>query len=201
MKMSDESQQTDLFQTELESMSLREDSHAKTSLSPGIAQESPLSVAGYGQSAPVCLGTFDPHTPSLKTSQTCLMEGGGDWFKRVLWDISSVGYDAEWHCIPASAIGAHHHRDRIWIVAYPQGIRLQVSNQQHGLSPEEDRQGAILSGRDFGKQCFADEPSVGRVANGVPARSHRLRCLGNAVVPQIPELIGRQIMEAERGRA
>ena len=43
------------------------------------------------------------------------------------------------------------------------------------------------------------EPNVGRVANGVPARSHRLRCLGNAVVPQIPELIGRQIMEAERG--
>ncbi len=31
--------------------------------------------------------------------------------------------------------------------------------------------------------------------HGVPARTHRLRCLGNAVVPQIPELIGRQIME------
>ena len=77
MTMSDESQQTDLFQTELESMSSREDSPVRTSLSPGIAQESPLSVAGYGQSAPVCLGTFDPHTPSLKTSQTCLMEGGG----------------------------------------------------------------------------------------------------------------------------
>ena len=38
------------------------------------------------------------------------------------------------------------------------------------------------------------EPNVGRVANGVPSRSHRLKCLGNAVVPQIPEIIGRAIM-------
>lgn len=37
------------------------------------------------------------------------------------------------------------------------------------------------------------EPDVGRVANGVPMRVDRLTGLGNAVVPQIPELIGRQI--------
>jgi DNA (cytosine-5)-methyltransferase 1 len=41
-------------------------------------------------------------------------------------------------------------------------------------------------------------PNVGRVANGIPARAHRLkRWLGNAVVPQIPELIGRAILAAE----
>ena len=39
----------------------------------------------------------------------------------VLGDVAEVGYDAEWHCIPASAVGAPHRRDRIWIVANARG--------------------------------------------------------------------------------
>lgn len=45
---------------------------------------------------------------------------------------------------------------------------------------------------------WATEPAVGRVANGIPSRAHRLKSLGNAVVPQIPELIGYAILEAEQ---
>ena len=37
----------------------------------------------------------------------------------VLKDLWQIGYDAEWHCIPAAALGAPHRRDRIWIIAYP----------------------------------------------------------------------------------
>ena len=49
------------------------------------------------------------------------------------------------------------------------------------------------------RQCgnWLPEPSVGRVADGVPARMDRLRCLGNAVVPQVTEWIGRLILEAD----
>jgi DNA (cytosine-5)-methyltransferase 1 len=39
---------------------------------------------------------------------------------------------------------------------------------------------------------------VGRVANGIPNRAHRLKGLGNAVVPQIPELIGRAITDVSQ---
>jgi site-specific DNA-cytosine methylase len=41
---------------------------------------------------------------------------------RVLGDLALIGYDAEWDCIPASAVGAFHRRDRIWIIAYPNGF-------------------------------------------------------------------------------
>ena len=53
----------------------------------------------------------------------------------------------------------------------------------------------------FGAGCWSvtshwrSEPDVGRVAHGVPRRVDRLRQLGNAVVPQIPEIIGKTIME------
>jgi hypothetical protein len=38
---------------------------------------------------------------------------------------------------------------------------------------------------------------MGRVVDGVPDRAHRLATLGNSVVPQIPELIGRAILAAQ----
>ena len=46
-------------------------------------------------------------------------------------------------------------------------------------------------------QWWATEPELGRVANGIPARVDRLRGIGNAVVPQIAEWLGLQIMEAD----
>src|SRR5690606_36454429 len=48
---------------------------------------------------------------------------------------------------------------------------------------------------------WATEPDVGRVAHGVPARVDRLRCLGNAVVPQVAEFIGRRIIAMEEACA
>lgn len=45
-------------------------------------------------------------------------------------------------------------------------------------------------------EWWSVEPNVGRVAHGIPARVDRLKCLGNAVVPQVAEWLGRRIMEA-----
>lgn len=45
--------------------------------------------------------------------------------------------------------------------------------------------------------AWAVEPDVGRVAHGVPSRLDRLASLGNAVVPQVAEWIGRRIIAKE----
>jgi len=44
------------------------------------------------------------------------------------------------------------------------------------------------------------EPDVGRVANGVPGRAHRLRGLGNAIIPKIAEEIGRSIWKITKNQ-
>lgn len=55
--------------------------------------------------------------------------------------------------------------------------------------------------REIGR-IWEAEPRLGRVVNGVPDWSHRIKCLGNAVVPQIPELLGRAYLESiEWGQA
>lgn len=76
-----------------------------------------------------------------------------------------------------------------------QGLLENPGNQ------EKDRQGQTSDAFYVRiRDQWESEPSVGRVANGIPDRSHRLKGLGNAVVPQIPELIGRAILEAEHDR-
>jgi DNA (cytosine-5)-methyltransferase 1 len=40
----------------------------------------------------------------------------------VLGELAEAGFDAEWACIPASAVGACHQRDRWWLVAYPANV-------------------------------------------------------------------------------
>jgi DNA (cytosine-5)-methyltransferase 1 len=162
---------------------------------------------------------------------------------RVLGSLAEIGYDAEWHCIPASAVGAPHRRDRIWIVAYPNlhdrgdgscsespqrearvepgcsGQRQSESQPCENLAHpdnsglqggqwlreyfEEDIRGKEGAHRPASQRCpvsggqvysWDAEPPICRVADGVPNRVDRLKQLGNAVVPQIPEILGRAIL-------
>jgi len=110
----------------------------------------------------------------------------------VLADLAACGYDAEWQCLPASAFGAPHERARLFIVAYADGAGLAL---RQVFGPDA---GAQLAA--FKRGCgpwWATEPAVGRMADGIPARVDRLRGLGNAVVPQVAEYIGRCILARE----
>ena len=78
-------------------------------------------------------------------------------------------------------------------------IRLQGSgeSEQSMYSETINKRKAIESEYGRLRQIWEIEPSVGRVAYGVPNGVDRLKGLGNAVVPQIPELIGKAIMGIE----
>ena len=59
---------------------------------------------------------------------------------RVLQDLWEIGYNAEWHCIPASAFGAPHRRDRIWIIAHPACIGkvgLSIGKEKTESTPRD----------------------------------------------------------------
>jgi DNA (cytosine-5)-methyltransferase 1 len=131
----------------------------------------------------------------------------GRGLERVLGDLAALGFDAEWHCIPASAVGAPHERDRLWIVAH--GPREQAYEQL--LRPEQlsyEFRTPVGTGEETARpqDWPASDDNAARLAailqqasdaairgmvDGIRGRTHRLRCLGNAIVPQIAEIIGR----------
>lgn len=55
-----------------------------------------------------------PRVVVLENVAALLTRGMGD----VLGTLASLGYDAEWHCIPAASVGAPHIRDRVFLLAY-----------------------------------------------------------------------------------
>jgi DNA (cytosine-5)-methyltransferase 1 len=134
----------------------------------------------------------------------------------VLGSLAALGYDAEWHCIPACAVGAPHRRDRVWIVADASRAGGRARGQSDSTRQEIAHRSIEMADAERmrklqpqGSQChewrrLSDcswwniEPELGRVAHGVPHRVDRLRGLGNAVVPQIVHWLGEQIMKVER---
>jgi DNA (cytosine-5)-methyltransferase 1 len=119
----------------------------------------------------------------------------GRWFGQFLYDLAKIGYDAEWHCVSASYIGAPHQRDRIWVIAYPNLQRCQgVAKIAHHLKQQVE---LMRSAAPFRRLPDLPEPRTCGSNDGIPRLLDRLKRLGNAVVPQIPEAIGRAIMDYE----
>jgi DNA (cytosine-5)-methyltransferase 1 len=114
----------------------------------------------------------------------------------VLGDLSTLGYDAEWDCIPAAAVGAPQLRYRVFIVAYLTGIGLErgglgLLETFRSQSSGESQMGRVSEAWGSSHH-WPVEPDVARMAHGVPNGMDRTISLGNSVVPAVAELIGRQ---------
>ena len=76
---------------------------------------------------------------------------------------------------------------------------LRLPADAHGVRElQSDRGITQQRGRPGNSGWWSAEPAVRRMAYGVPNGTHRIAALGNAVVPQIPEAIGRAILAVER---
>ena len=155
------------------------------------------------------IGEIQPRIVIVENVSALLGRG----LSRVLGDLATLGYDAEWHCIPASAVGAPHGRDRLWIIADRDKIgrdwsgrylksehvvcdRLQWTAAPFGSWRDVEH---WLKSPDANPIWEATDASSGGMDDGVSrgVDSPEIGALGNAVVPQIPELIGRAILAAE----
>lgn len=115
----------------------------------------------------------------------------GNGMGTLLGDVAEIGHDAEWHCIPAGAVGSPHERDRVWIITDAtdeQGVHEPYSGEIAKRLPTDSpsREARLRN---------APAPALCRMDDGVPDRVDRTSALGNSVVPQIPEIIGRAILE------
>lgn len=163
-----------------------------------------ISVAGHGlglagersglfYEVARLVGELGPEFVILENVGALLCRG----LDAVLGTLASLGYDAIWHCIPASHVGLPHTRDRVWIIAYPGVERTQrrwqdAFSRLYGISWGENVRRAAV----WAKRPDLSASGLCRTGDGIPYRVDRTSALGNAVVPQIPELIGNAILEA-----
>ncbi|MDE3301569.1 DNA cytosine methyltransferase [Lacticaseibacillus rhamnosus] len=114
---------------------------------------------------------------------------------RTLSDLEGAGYQARAFVLPALAVGAPHQRLRTFIVAHSNregnealadasGKRRQTSGHDEFRNIANWQSKRQFSTTSSTPAKWQPEPSVGRVADGVPNRLDRIKALGNAVVPQ-----------------
>lgn len=132
---------------------------------------------------------------------------------RSLSDLEGIGYSVQAFDIPALAAQAPQIRHRTWIVAHSNfGQRVQSYEEvcarrdaaspgskdisdTHSIGLEGSTKGQVSGEQELPKEPLRNgqderrgwptEPELGRVAHGIPDRAHRIKSLGNAIVPQV----------------
>lgn len=108
---------------------------------------------------------------------------------RVLLELTALGYDCRWTIVSAAEVGAVHIRERWFLLAHPNSVRLrkecgsEVRWDHAERSRSMEPHGASSSGRTTRTPEGLTQPRVDRTGDGLSARVDRHHGLGNAVVP------------------
>ena len=141
-----------------------------------------------------------------------LSSDNGEFFTKIFRELSQSGYDAEWRIISASDLGAPHIRERLFIVAYPNGYIGLDGVLQTGRDTFSEWRKKSVWGFDWSKSKMESRPAtilqrwqrlavrqspLIRMDDGIPDVVERLHATGNAVVPAVAEFIGHSVMKAQ----
>lgn len=154
------------------------------------------------------IGEFRPRWIVAENVPAVLSSDDGRYFGNVLSDLAEIGYDATWNCISAAMLGYPHQRDRLFIVAYPNSKRwipsaiwqrVEAEAHKAKIGRRNQLQPRLVRGAT-GRLRLLPHASLFRVGDGFPTEldKNRLRGLGNAVVPDVAEVIGKALMDLER---
>lgn len=114
----------------------------------------------------------------------------------ILHDLRALEFHGSTGVLSAAAVGAPHIRKRLFTLAYASGQGRRTGRRESGMEGGTSEGFAEPSRPEsVGRGWWTTEPGMGRVAYGFPGRVDRLRGLGNAVVPQVAERVGRIVIE------
>lgn len=142
------------------------------------------------------IGEIRPRFVLVENVAELLGRGMGE----VLGPLAALGYDAEWRMLRGLDVGLPFIGERIWIVATPEcqgreGRFQYLSPLGFEGTPSTERRHQAIRARGELEAHFLG--LRGDDGLSVTMERRRLHGLGNAVTPQIPEAIGRAIMNAE----
>ncbi len=138
------------------------------------------------------IGELQPRFALMENPRAILSLDGGSAFRGILGELADFGYDVLWDVIPASALGAGHRRERVWILAAHSdraGLERHAGNGKAGRDQEASGHAAesYLSSRRIDSPKWYHQSGIQPVVDGIPGwlAKDQLAAVGNAIVPQV----------------
>jgi DNA (cytosine-5)-methyltransferase 1 len=145
------------------------------------------------------IGEVKPTWVVAENVRGLLSSEDGRFFRGILRDFADLGFNVGWCTYPAAWVGAVHRRERVFTIAHSNndGLQGRGNEKAQGISIQlPETLSALLLPR-YGQEDYISKPCICRTTDGVSSRTDRLKCLGNAVVPQQAYPIFKAIAEIE----